>query len=408
MYRLLAVAILATLPLSEQVARFDNYKVYRIIPDNEQQTEILAQLGSSDAYSIWSFGRDGRPIDIMVPPHMNGEFTELIESQGMKASVFIENVQERIDTENPLTADRANSRLGWTSYHRLNVIYDWLRSLESEYPEYVQVVKGGETYLGRDILGVHVSFSPSNRNRAVFLEGGMHAREWISPATVTYILNELLTSTDPEVRAIADSHDWYVFPNSNPDGYEYTHTNNRLWRKTRTRYTAMCYGADPNRNWAFEWGNGGVSFSPCSETYAGAGAFSEIETQTFSTYISSIVSHLRAYISIHSYSQLLLLPYGVTGIGKPSNYNQLLTIGRRAATALKRRYGTEYTVGNLAEVLYVASGSSFDWVKGTHNVNLTFAFELRDTGRYGFVLPASQIIPTAEETLDAVLEILKD
>lgn len=54
---------------------------------------------------------------------------------------------------------------------------------------------------------------------------GIHAREWIAPATVTYILNELLTSTDPSVRDIAESYDWYVFPSVNPDGYEYTHTH---------------------------------------------------------------------------------------------------------------------------------------------------------------------------------------
>lgn len=73
-------------------------------------------------------------------------------------------------------------------------------------------------------MGVKVSFSPNNENNAVFIEAGIHAREWISPATVTFMLNELLTSTDPNVRAVAESHDWYVVPVTNPDGYEYTHT----------------------------------------------------------------------------------------------------------------------------------------------------------------------------------------
>lgn len=81
----------------------------------------------------------------------------------------------------------------------------------------------------------------------------MHAREWISGATSTYILNELLTSTDPAVRDIAENFDWYIFPVTNPDGYAYTHSNDRMWRKTRTPYTATCYGADPNRNWGHMW-----------------------------------------------------------------------------------------------------------------------------------------------------------
>ena len=48
----------------------------------------------------------------------------------------------------------------------------------------------------------------------------------------------------------------------------------------------------------------------------------------------------------------------------------------------------------------VASGSSMDWVKGSYNTNLTLTFELRDTGRYGFLLPPSQIIPSSEEFVD--------
>lgn len=80
----------------------------------------------------------------------------------------------------------------------------------------------------------------------------MHAREWISGATSTYILNELLTSTDPAVIDIAENFDWYIFPVTNPDGYAFTHSSDRMWRKTRTPYST-CFGADPNRNWGHMW-----------------------------------------------------------------------------------------------------------------------------------------------------------
>lgn len=58
----------------------------------------------------------------------------------------------------------------------------------------------------------------------MFIESGMHAREWIGVATSTYILNQLLTSTDASIRAIAENYNWYIFPVANPDGYSYTHT----------------------------------------------------------------------------------------------------------------------------------------------------------------------------------------
>lgn len=53
---------------------------------------------------------------------------------------------------------------------------------------------------------------------------GIHAREWISPATVTYLINEILTSSNSEFSKIARAHNWFIFPSTNPDGYEYTHT----------------------------------------------------------------------------------------------------------------------------------------------------------------------------------------
>ncbi|MCM8651764.1 hypothetical protein MZO44_16925, partial [Lactiplantibacillus sp. E932] len=60
-------------------------------------------------------------------------------------------------------------------------------------------------------------------------------------------------------------------------------------------------------------------------------------------------------------------------------------------------YNTRYQVGSICKIIYQASGGSIDW---TYNIGIkySFAFELRDTGFYGFLLPANQIIPTAEET----------
>lgn len=62
-------------------------------------------------------------------------------------------------------------------------------------------------------------------NPAVFIESTIHAREWISAATATFILNELLTSNDPEIQEMTENYDWIFVPVVNVDGYEYTHSN---------------------------------------------------------------------------------------------------------------------------------------------------------------------------------------
>jgi murein tripeptide amidase MpaA len=130
-------------------------------------------------------------------------------------------------------------------------------------------------------------------NRALFIESTIHAREWITPATTTYIINQLLTSNDPNVQEIANYVDWYIIPigrrhicsifciifsqfanfSVNPDGYVHTWTSNRNWRKTRSAVSTLCFGVDGNRNFAFNWltpdetGNEGGSRIPCTDTY---------------------------------------------------------------------------------------------------------------------------------------------
>jgi len=74
---------------------------------------------------------------------------------------------------------------------------------------------------------------------------------WIDNfAQVTYILNELVTKSG-EYKELLDNFDFYIVTNVNPDGYAFTHSDNRLWRKTRSDSNSplKCIGTDANRNW---------------------------------------------------------------------------------------------------------------------------------------------------------------
>ncbi|XP_011872365.1 PREDICTED: zinc carboxypeptidase-like isoform X2 [Vollenhovia emeryi] len=265
--------------------------------------------------------------------------------------------------------------------------------------------EGGETYEGRQIKGVKVSFKANNPG--IFLEGGIHAREWISTTTVMYILHQLLTTDNLDIRDLAESHDWYIFPLFNPDGYVYTHNTDRLWRKNRKPQNFFCTGADLNRNWNYKWKTRGVNSNPCMNSYGGSKPFSEIETESMSKYIKSISDKFYAYISFHSFKQLLMFPNGYTR-KHIDNHNELYVIGLKAITALKRRYGTRYRVGNIAETISPIIGTTTDYIKGTYDKRIVYVYELRDNGHYGFLLPPDQIIPTGEETLDSLVAIFKE
>lgn len=162
----------------------------------------------------------------MVGPDKVSEFRKLMRATDTRYELVMDDVQELIDNENPPRSRFGSNVFDWTRYHDLVEIYAYLDKLAETYPDKVQVVVGGKTHEGREIKGVKLSFKENNPG--IFIEGGIHAREWISPAVVTYVLNELLTSQDPQVRKLAEGNDWYVFPVFNPDGFVYTHTKVRF------------------------------------------------------------------------------------------------------------------------------------------------------------------------------------
>ncbi|XP_058830777.1 zinc carboxypeptidase-like [Topomyia yanbarensis] len=401
---LFVLALVATSATLAEKARFDNYRLYRIAIENLEHLEVLQaveQLG--EGYNFWVEPVNvNSEVDLVVPPHKFAEFTELVERYGLQARLSVANLQQVFDDELRRTTKEA---FGWNAYYTLEEIYAWMDGLVAQYPNVLTTVIGGTSFEGREIRGVKVSYKEGNPG--VFMEGTIHAREWISAATLTWILNELLTSTDSQVRHIAENYDWHFFPVTNPDGYVFTHTNNRMWRKTRQPHGILCVGADPNRNWAYNFMQGGASTNPCSETYAGPEAFSEIETRTLSEYFTSVEPTITTYLSFHSFSQLLLLPYGHT-TAPLDNYHEMMEVGTKAIEKLRERYGTVYQIGNIAEAIYIASGGSIDWIKGVYKTPIVFTYELRDTGVHGFVLPPDQIIPNSEETLDSIIVILEE
>lgn len=91
----------------------------------------------------------------------------------------------------------------------------------SKYSPIAQEFIVGQSYEGRRIRGVKISYKSGNPG--IFIEANIHAREWITSATATWLINELLSSKDVKVRNIAENYDWYILPVLNVDGFVYSH-----------------------------------------------------------------------------------------------------------------------------------------------------------------------------------------
>jgi len=144
------------------------------------------------------------------------------------------------------------------------------------------MINAGKSHEGRDIWGLKIEGKNRINRPAILYHGGIHSREWISPTTVCWIISELITKyeSDPVVKKLVDSIQWHIFPVLNVDGFVYTWTTNRMWRKTRSpNQGSTCIGTDPNRNFPYRWNSGGSSGSPCSEIYHGKESQSEIEVK---------------------------------------------------------------------------------------------------------------------------------
>lgn len=172
------------------------------------------------------------------------------------------NFQAQIDAQES-TIKPPNSTaqdMDWNHYFHLQTIHAWLDDLAIKYKNIVTIIDVGKSYEGLPLKGIKLSHRTNNT--AVFIEGGIHAREWISPATTTFILNQLLTSNDTQIQYIAQNWDWFFFPVINPDGYRNTFEEDRMWRKTR-QPVGLCRGTDLNRNWNVHWNGKFHSFFFC-------------------------------------------------------------------------------------------------------------------------------------------------
>ncbi|XP_062438671.1 carboxypeptidase B [Rhea pennata] len=405
MWALLVLIGTAAVSAQLQDLAFDGQKVFRVIPQNEEQVEIINTLARTMQVDFWhpdavTLVKPKMQVDFRVEADKSFEVENLLAQNKMEYNILIDNLQTAVDAQFDSKVRTASH--SYENYNKWETIAAWTADVAAQNPNLVSRSIIGETYEGQQMYLLKVGKSGTNK-KAIFMDCGFHAREWISPAFCQWFVKEAVETygKDSVMTKLLDSLDFYILPVLNIDGYVYTWKNNRMWRKTRSKNAgSTCIGTDPNRNFNAGWCTIGASNRPCDSTYCGHAPESEKETKALADFIRKHLSTIKAYFTIHSYSQLLLFPYSYT-YKHPGNYEELNSIAYAAIKELASLHNTKYTYGPGAETIYPAAGGSDDWAYD-QGIKYSFTFELRDTGKYGFLLPESQIKPTCEETLLAV------
>ncbi len=227
--------------------------------------------------------------------------------------------------------------------------------------------------------------------------GSIHAREYTPAELLTRMAEWLVSAYGINARAtwLVDHVDFRFVLQANPDGRKRAESG-ILWRKNTNVIDAPCSGTpssfrqpgvDLNRNFPFHWnvtGGLGSSGVRCDATYRGPRLASEPETRNLVAYVAGTPDadgvyrggalpdrkpddaavaapddYAGLFFDVHSYSQLVVWPWGDTAAAAP-NGQALQTLGRRIA------WFNGYTPAQSSDpdFLYTTDGSTVDTFYG--------------------------------------------
>jgi hypothetical protein len=276
------------------------------------QYEVLANWQYEEGVDFWRFYAPDRTSRVMIAPERQDEFEAFLLRSGIKNTVAISNMEDLIISERQnITSNRRgrsspvqpgfNPDFGvyWTA----DEMETYSNYLAATYPSIVTI----ETLIfspgGRRVYALRVSSGVFGQKPIIAMESGMHAREWVCPPTVFYLLHKIIE--DPVYRAeMLERVDWLIVPMQNPDGYEHSRQVARLWRQNRRQVTPTCVGVDLNRNFQYSWRTATVACG--SLTYPGPSPLSEPEDFALHNLLERYADRTKLYLSVHSFGDMVL------------------------------------------------------------------------------------------------------
>ncbi|GAB9474324.1 Carboxypeptidase [Globisporangium polare] len=285
-------------------------------------------------------------------------------------------------------------------------VYAFLDTLVSANPTLVTKTASISTsYEGRAIPAYTISTGGSGK-KVIYVQGLIHAREWHAGSTTFYAMAALLDGLrngDATITALVTKYDWVFVPIVNIDGFLYTFSGDRLWRKNRRKVSGSTYGVDLNRNFGPAAYFGKAGDGPSAETYPGTAVLSEPETAGIFKYLKTLP--LAGVLDIHSYSGLVLRPFGNQNAQAAAPYGaKLKTLGDNVKTAIQVGNTAQYT-SETAASLYLCYGTVLDSVYLELNKTATLSFEMEGSD---FVVDKSVIRPGGLHVFQGILQFAKE
>ena len=350
----------------------------------------LCGLSRAQQQKIFSQGFDlPRVSKSSVEAVLTQEEIQKFRNDGVKVVQLIADLNKYIEKV-------AKTQTKGVEYYTYDKMTQQLQNWATQYEKIARLKSIGKSFEGREIWAMKVSDNPDldEKEPAALIMGAHHAREWISVEVPMAALKEYLEGygKDEKLTQLVNEREVWFIPMVNPDGVTYSQTNYQYWRKNRRKIDSRNFGVDLNRNYGYKWGNTGSSNSPSSDVYHGTGPFTEPETQAIKEL--SEKEHFQAHISYHSYSELVLYPFGYDYDVPCPDTSTLRKLAGEMAKFNK------YTPENSAD-LYPVMGDSDDWGYGA-NKTLAFTIELATS----FIPPASEIEGINKINVPAVFHLI--
>lgn len=335
-------------------------------------------------YDVWQIARTAQQEHGYLVALLSTAEAALLQSQGYRVEIDASRTAQLAQPS--LVASSQQSGIpGYACYRTVEEAYSALAALATAHPQLATWTDVGDSWeketpggaAGYDIYALKLTNSAIPGPKPIFLLiAAIHAREYTTAELASRFAEALVAKygIDPDVTWLLDYFEVHIMPQTNPDGRKLAE-GGQLWRKN-TNNTDGCttpgfWGTDLNRNSSFRWDNGGSSDFACDITYHGSSPASEPETQTIENYIRTIFPDQRGpndndaapanaqgvFISLHSYSELVLFPWGFTTAPAP-NVNGLQTLGRKFG------YYNGYQVCTGPACLYGTSGTTDDFAYG--------------------------------------------